>query len=217
MFKLTHQHGFNKQRVRPLTSVSYVANAPGANITSVDLTGLTLRAGDLLVLLWHAENGDSFVLPSGFTLIGSIDDAAEMSAAYKISDGTETAVAVPFNSDFNTAQVMQFRGDVPILSVTVAGYQSVVTSGNPASQTILSGSGVAPVLVIADFMPPVPTTPADAALSPTTGASSTGSAAADNFEFAMFAIWNTAPINTACDIGDRGSFNGMQSFYVSLA
>lgn len=218
MLKLNHLHGFNKQRARPLRELDYVDNAFSSNSTTVDLTALAPRHGDLLVLLWHAEDGTNWVLPSGWTFINEIDDAREMAAAYKISNGTETSVTVAHDS-FTDTQVMLFRGDVPILSVTAAGYQAVVTSGNPANHNIASGSGTAPVLVIADFTASGGTDEGDIALSPTTGASSTGFAYVETSgaDLAAFAIWEASPINTACDVGDRGSFTGMQSFYLSLA
>lgn len=217
MFKLSHRHGFNAAGLPPLTSLSYVANVADGDVPILSLAGLSIQPiTDLLILLWHAPNGGVWSTPSGWSLIGQINDAREMAAAYKIANGSEVSVAVDDTAG-NDVQVMQFRGNGAINNVVSAGYQSVVTSGNPGAQTINSGSGTPPVLVIADFHCAGATDSGDVALSPTTGASSTGFATLNANDLAAYAIWDAAPINSGCDVGDRGSFTGMQSFYLSLS
>jgi hypothetical protein len=214
MLALTNLVGFASQgELTPLSSLTFVRSQNYENTAAIDLSAFDIEDGDFMVLIWHAENDTTYVAPAGWPLIGFLDDAVDMAASSRIMNGTETGVTVSDEGGWLNVCILHFRGNVKILSATPAGWQGVATSGNPGNQTINAQNGVAPVLVIASYTCDGASDAGDRAMTPTETATIQVSA----FDMVDYLIFNTNPVVTNCDIGDRGAFTGMQSFYVSLA
>lgn len=168
------------------------------------------QAGDLAVASVQTFGG-SLVTPSGWTLLYSNTSVREARGACKILDGTETTAN--FNSGsttFTDGGVAIFRPSRVLASLSAAGWQSQGTSANPTAQTVTSGSGIAPLVVIGF---------AHTAAGSVTGFSTQSPAFDDvlsnNPEFFLgYKIYNSNPVNHSVDMDDGGSNNVLASGYI---
>ena len=135
-----------------ITSLSQFATANSGGST-VTWPG-SIQNGDLAVLFDFSSGGSTpaKVVPTGFTevvLSGSpTSSVSRVVMALRICDGTETGNITGMTSGGVAVgkNLHIMRADVPITAAVAAGGRIDTTGGNPASQTLLSGSGVAPLV-----------------------------------------------------------------------
>jgi hypothetical protein len=201
-----------------MATISQVASATSAATT---VTGpASIIAGDLLVLLDMAFNATlpASTVPSGFTIIWDQNDTVSQRTimSYKIATGAEASASLTgmAGSALVNKQLYVFRGDSAIAAVSVLDVDSQFTSGNPTAQTITSGSGVAPLVVLAGYS-------ADTAINPRTF--TVGGVAAKDGELAhgvlaylAYKIYNAAPANVVIDMDDEGGSNNLGGCYIQV-
>jgi len=122
-----------------------------------------VRSGDLLVFADVVESEFNSVkpleiVPSGFTLIMTIvgisSDDMRWSIYYKIANGTESGTVLTGmtgGSDRRRKQLILFRGNKPISSVTIGSLVSQQNIRVPLSTTITSSGGTTPFIIIAFY------------------------------------------------------------------
>ena len=197
----------------------------GGSVTSVSLFASTITntsslaypasiaAGDVAVILDFSRGVP--VLPSGFTNIPGADSGGpngQTRASYRILDGSETG-SVSVMSDTDSGAVMLvFRGDVPITTVTPAGWTAEASAtSSPATQLVPSGSGAAPLAVFGII---------GAGTSSTTfGTVSPSFDAVLGSDEARLAykIYNASPADVSVGGNDNGNGNGMASGYIAFS
>jgi hypothetical protein len=219
--------GFWAKRSTPtITTMTYVANTVSEG-TTITLPA-TINAGDLLVLIQCASDGDvgapADVTPSGgwadiptsvsaTTGSGSI----RLSGKYKIADGTEdSAVTTGMNGSLADGKVAwQFRGNLAIATLSLGAAVGDATANNPAQQTILASSGTPPVVGITGFCdatgsPAV--SPRTTSITPDHEISTTGGAAGVLWSHDY--VQNSSPANYTFDMDDEGASQGIFGFYI---
>jgi len=149
--------------------------------------------------------------PTNFTNIfykNTLNNSGQ--ADIKLADGSESGSITGMNANVNNwKSLIIVRGDRPIKGYTVSSVNSEATSGNPVLQTVTSGSGVPPLIVVgvyganAAVSPRTFSTTADAEISPATN------------HYLAYKVYNTSPANTNVDQDDEG-VNVLGSFYVSF-
>jgi hypothetical protein len=143
--------------VNPLTNVIHLGSASGsgANWTIPSY----VAAGDFAFVLQYAENASSIpalVTPSGFTSLGSATLAgtnfdSRVAAAWKILQaGDASSVITGMNGNqLNLKRMHLFRwqrGQISTVTVSIGGL--VMTTANPALQTVNIAGQATPILVI---------------------------------------------------------------------
>lgn len=190
--------------------------------TSIAIPG-TVQAGDLIVFLDSGQStsapapGDTY--ESGFTAIASAvsgggTGTARVSLSCKIATGAEadgSITGITGNGSFERSGLLIFRGDAPIASMTAASVNNPgSTDGNPAEQTVTSGSGTPPLVVLAVYrstaaIDPRGFSPAkDGEINPVTSL------------YLAYRIYNASPANVAVDMDDEGNSNILMSCYVAV-
>jgi hypothetical protein len=194
-----------------LTSLSQVLSATSLAATITVPAGV--QGGDLLVLLDNALGATvpATVIPTGFTSIGNINDGgqARQILSYKIADGSEASTSITgMDSTSETKALYVFRGDAPITSASPASVNGEATTGNPVSQTVTSGSGLAPLIVIGGYG-------ANVAVSPRTmSPAKDGEINPSTVMYLAYKIYNLSPSDVSVDMDDEG-INYLQSCYIA--
>lgn len=203
-----------------VSTLSQPTGKTATSTTSTITVPTGIQKGDLLYLKDTSINVSSpasTVVPSGFNTISNISASTLFSirqiVSYKIADGTESSTNLTgMNGDtFNDKELIVFRGDVAITSVTVSGtVNGNATTGDPASQSTTASGGTAPLIVLAAYGSNGTVTtrtfsPAEDAELQASGRSST-----------KYKIYNSSPADTTVDMGDYGT-NGLQSFYLECS
>lgn len=164
----------------PVTSLSFVTSA-NANVASITIPA-TAQAGDLAVLYQTAADSSAVptdTLPSGFTSLGSVtgdygSGFSLNSLSYKILTAGEPGTSITGSSGSAGSRklIAIFRPNVPINTVTTGTASTEFTTGDPATQTILTGGAGVPQLVFAQVYgaaaPTINQSPASAITSMTT-------------------------------------------------
>ena len=185
--------------------------------TSAGSTNITFPAGieanDLIVVYqynWDLGSTPTAVTPSGFTnVVSDSSGLARMILSWKKATGSESgSLAGMSGSDDRAIKLMYvFRGGS---SYTANDIDSELTDSDPASQTILSGSGSTPLVAIATYG------------SLSSGTSFTFSPSEDgsisdtdvNADVHMaYKIYNESPSNITADMADLGASNHVASLY----
>jgi len=190
MLQANHLIGFGVGGGFSQLSFSFSDTSPDSGIT-------TPNPGDLMVVF-------GIDAPDGFTvLIGS-----NPNISYKISDGTETSLSSP-------GILIVFSGNESISTVVDNDGDSEETEGNPAPQTVTSGSGVPPLLVLGAYFTdggavnPRSFSPAK---DGEVNASLSGADA-----WLAYKIYNASPDDVTVDMDDEGSGNRLFSIYLELS
>ncbi len=210
----------------PLTLAGQAsANAQGTSGTAATIACPTVIAGDLIVLYNIVENGDGVtptaVAPSGFTTArnDSVNPPGGRALCwYKIAAGTEsgsTLTGMVSSADplptVNAILVATFRGSRPIASVSLQSAAGQATQSNPSAQVVTSGSGVAPLIVIAAATGTANLT--GFSFSPSSDGNTTTSGSISTLQWK---IYNSSPVDVTVDFGDRGT-NYLQTFYLACS
>ena len=190
-----------------------------ANSTAATITApANIQPGDLLVLWQSAANIGSpptLVQPTGFTTISNQPaGGTRFNMCYKIADGTEDGATLT-GMDASAAgsdakSLLQFRGNIPITSVSVVDLETQFTLGNPTSQTVNASGGQAPLIVLAGYdstnaIDPRTFTPAK------DGEINSGV----NHYFA-WKIYNSSPADVTVDMDDEGD-NALHTYYLACS
>ena len=208
----------------PLTTISVHASAVTATQTVV--IPATVIAGDLLVLLDYARNGNTGaptdVVFTNFTRLttnqlfdtsSTEDERAVLS--YKIAVGADAGATITgMTGALQRGKALYvFRGDVPISSVTPSTVSQQVTSGNPTAQTVAASGGAPPLVILGAYN-------STNAVSPRTF--TVGGLAAKDGEingvttsYLAYKIYNASPADASIDMDDEGT-NMLASCYLGL-
>lgn len=223
MLTVTNLTGFGAKAVTAAT-VSSISQNASANVAGGSLTApADINAGDLLVFFDTGVNigaaPDASAVPSGFTEIltdslGGSDDA-RMTLSYKIADGTEGSSSLTgMTHDFEVKLLYTYRGDIAISSVNIVDTDSEITDGNPTSQTIASGSGSAPLVVVAGYT-------SSGVVNPRTFSPAKDGEIGENdtaIEGSLaYKIYNSSPANVSIDMDDEGVSNGLCGCYIECS
>lgn len=191
-----------------------LAQQASSTSTGLTITLPTTIAGDVMVIFNTASNNagaPAAITPSGFTSILNVTAGnVRATAFYKKADGTEggTTVAVMNGGITKDAMCYTFRGTPAVNSISPTGVQNEVTSNDPAGQTVGSGSGVAPLIVMCGYRSTAAVSPRT--FSPAKGGEINSSANA----FLAFLIQNTTAADVSVDMDDEGNDNVLASFYL---
>jgi hypothetical protein len=221
MFILNQLAGFGVIPAGGLTSIAQQASASASSGTTI--TWPAVAAGDIAVLFDVAANASGFptaVTPTGFTNMCNVTGSSLQRAMmhFKLCDGTETGTLTCMNGALvNRRSMVTFRGTPAITSATHGGAQNgSIGDTNPGGFTIASGSGVAPLIVVAGYY-------AAAAVDPRTFTVG-GIAAKDgeisfisNFEYQAWKIYLSGPADVTIDMDDEGNRNTIQGAYISVS
>lgn len=193
-----------------------VGNSATSSTTTI--TCPAVNEGDLIVMLDRAEGMSvpTTAIPTDFVSVVNTNDGAyfRQILSYKIAVGTEggTSLTGMVGSDYTYKGIWTFVGDVAITAVSALSAVGQATDGNPSAQTVTSGSGVAPLVVLGcatsykDNTSVLSMTPSeDATLSP------------DASWWLGYKIYNSSLANVAVDMADAGYENCLQSCYLQVS
>ena len=200
-----------------LTSIS---QQDSATATGTDVTGPAgIESGDLIVILDMAFgfSTPTSVLASGFTeIVDFTDGNGKVILSYKIADGSEASATLAGMNGFSNQDekaLYTFRGDVPITSVNVQSANSQITNGNPTSQTVTSGSGTPPLIVLGGY-----TSIDSSPVSPRTmSPAKDGEINSSSNHYLAYKIYNSSPANVSVDMNDEGDGNALCSCYIECS
>jgi hypothetical protein len=181
----------------------------GKGNSSSKLIPATSVAGDLAVLLDTAVNNSTTTptatVPTGFTSL--------ITSTGSVSGGG-TSVSGLSGSGSSRYIILVFRSTSTISSFTANSTHGQVTSTDPTSQSVTSGSSaIRPTLVIAQWMN------SDFDISPRLTTPSLGGEVANGTQqYGQYKIYNTGDTLSNHTIGmdDEGRLNGLQSLYLTL-
>lgn len=200
-----------------ITSLSQFATAQSSGTTVA--WPASVQNGDLAVLFDFSTGGSTptKVVPSNFTeivLFGTPSSSvSRVVASLRICDGTETGnITGMASGGIGVGKNLHIlRADVPIVSATAAGGQIETTGGNPASQTLLSGAGIAPLVNFAARGGAGNTFSVE---SPALVAKLTNSLI--NM-VSGYRDYISAPVDNTFDATDAGSINWLASVYIEIS
>jgi hypothetical protein len=219
---LTQQHGFNaRRRSATLTSLVQQASANATGTGNPAVTMPTVIAGDIAVWQDRAVNSGSTppasAVPSGFTQIATsavnVTAGARLTTAIKRCDGTESGTSLTGMSGTGTnrRQVVTFRGNVPVASISVQDAASEGTDNNPAAQVVNASGQVTPILLIGSYT-------ASSAVDPRgmTPAKDGELQGPTNIQWLAWKFYNvgSTPADVTVDMDDESVDNNLHSCYV---
>lgn len=204
-----------------VSSITFHASAT-ADATTITIPA-TVQDGDFAVLFDFAggSSAPSDVTPSGWTsnanLAGLISGGFSFRSriSYRILTAAlaGTSVTGMVSGGATAAKVMLvFRPNVAASTLTLGDPATGATSGNPASQTLTSGSGAAP-LVALGFAASYNNSPTFSTASPAFG----GEVASGTVTRAGYKIYNSSPSNHTVDMNDLGTNNVLSTLYLEVA
>lgn len=203
-----------------VTSLSYVTEDGGIS-TTVTIPA-SAAVGDLAILVNAARGASApaLVTPAGWTNLVNMADAAQrITAHYKVlASGEPGSVLTGMDGSFaETLQILIFRPNAPINTVTPSTFSSQVTGADPTLQTVSASGQTVPLLVLGCLTDQEITAPAFSTASPAFDAeiaeAGSGSAIAIR---TGYKIYNSSPADHSVDMADEGSGNGLWSGYLKL-
>lgn len=201
-----------------LGTVSYVTHTIAH--TSSTVTGsASIQSGDLLI---YSDRGygkavPTEVIPTGFTLISSIEDGIDTRhmLSYKIATGSEASTAITGFDTFGGIKILAvFRAESAFSSIDVQDVAGQATGANPAAQVVESGSGTAPILALGAFgsyQNDIAETMSGATFIEVSGAGSSGERSTLGYRIM------TTPSDVTVDMPDEGGSNTLISCYLNLS
>ena len=202
-----------------VTSISFVAS--NTSTTGSVTVPSSARSGDFALFIDRDGNATgtppSQVSPSGWDFIDTIaatvtGGSARSSIFHKILTSSDPGATVTgMNNGFARKIILVFRPDCGITSVTIGSYAEYLANGTN-SQTITSGSGAAPLVVIAHMACNVGQTLNTRSFTPTQDATVSSAASQE----ARYKIYNSSPANVTAALSASRGGNTLQSFYFSL-
>ena len=197
------------------TSMTFQTSAI-SNAATLALPG-TIQVGDVLVLADLAEGSatPTQVIPTGWTSLSTITSGVRrQSMAAKIAqagDAGSTITGINGNSS-NQKALAVFR---PNIAATALNVRSVFggqgTNADPTAQTVASGSGVAPLIVLGAYGSNGAISPRSLTISGTEAKDGEVANSQGNLQlYLAYKIFNSSPANAVIDMGDHGT-NFLQS------
>lgn len=219
----------------PYPRPKFFASATSVGTTITGPAGIT--AGNLLVmvdLVWGGSSPTTAV-PTGFSAISNVTNSNRRQIlSYKVADGTEagaTLTGMTAGAFITRKSLICFRGGKKITTASSNDPDGILTA-DPSAQTITSGSGTAPLVVIGAYtshMTSVGTTgPIDPRTFTVSGSpakdgefENTGTNSSDLWS-SVWIAWkvyfhNQTPANVVVDMENEGSANGLQSCYIAVS
>jgi hypothetical protein len=202
-----------------ITTLSYITHTTTTTPT-ISFPASGVETGDLIVISSWGENtsggsGPADVTPSEFTSIGTLVNGGgrvRASAFYKIAEGDEDGTTVTgINGNIESHVLIQYRANLPIVSLTASTPVSTGVIGNPAQQTIAASAGTPPVLGIAMFC----NMAASSSINPrTTSITPDHSINPSTHHYVHDYIQNSSPADYTFDMDDEGDGNNLFGFYI---
>lgn len=200
-----------------ITKLSLVGNT--SSVTNSIAYPSGSRSGDLALYFDKCQATGVAVIPTGYTTIvsnGAVGSPnISVVSAYKVltsSDLSANVVGSNATTDANDAKyLLVVRPDNSISGIDSRSINSQYTTGDPASQTITSSAGTAPLISIFQLAS------TGAVTSPTPPSGFTLITVAGNEHYILYRLTNTAiaAANSSYDQADHGS-NCPQSFYIEI-
>lgn len=174
----------------------------------------TIQNGDLLVLYDSAlsTGTPTAVTPTGFTTIlnQSPISTRRIICSYKIATNSDASATITgMSGNLNVAKILLVFSTKGIASASVFDVAFERSDGDPAAQTITSGSGKAPLVAIAF----VRNQSNNYSMTPTQDGvvENTGQG-----QFGLYKIYNSSPEDVTVDTNDGGNNNLLMSFYIEI-
>lgn len=175
----------------------------------------TIQNGDLLVLYDSALSSSgtpTAVTPTGFTTIlnQSPISTRRIICSYKIATNSDASATITgMSGNLNVAKILLVFSTKGIASASVFDVAFERSDGDPAAQTITSGSGKAPLVAIAF----VRNQSNNYSMTPTQDGvvENTGQG-----QFGLYKIYNSSPEDVTVDTNDGGNNNLLMSFYIEI-
>lgn len=200
-----------------ITSITQISGTK-SNAETISWPG-GLQVGDVAVLFDFAVNSSgplSNVVPTNFTEIGTGSNmtgpTCRYNVSYKVLDGLEagTFAGLSGNSS-NFKNLHVFRPNRPATEVLPKNPLSQLSNNDPTAQLCPSGSGDAPLIVMAAVGGSSSNFTVE---SPALTAKMTN--AALTTLVTGYKVYASAPADHTFDCGDAGSVNLLASFYLEL-
>ena len=171
----------------------------GVPIASVTPTGVT---GWTALSLYNSVPRNDIAIFAWGKILQSGDAGASVT-------GTNTAAT----TGYRRKTVLVFRRSTGFFTSFSAALSvnNEGTSGNPAAQTVTSGSGISPLLVLSTARG------TQAIVSYTFTPTQDGSISNGTTVVSRYKIYNSSPSNVTVDCGDVGDSTMLQSFYVQMS
>lgn len=204
-----------------VAAVTTLTQVDSATSTAATITvPASVVEGDILVLVDMAISlfsSPSKVVPGDFTEVRS-----EVILASNIGVRLTTSVKLATSSDGGTSKTGQdggfldnkimcvYRGDIPVTSITVGATNGQATGGNPSSQTVLSGAGTPPLVVIGAYG-------CNGTTDPRTMSPAKDGEANSGQCYQAWKIYNSSPANVSVDMDDEGNQNAIISTFIEAS
>lgn len=208
--------GSTRRRLELVDSASVTGISPTLTLPS------SIQPGDLVVVMMAMGAFDGSEptggnLPSGWTDVAKIRaGASAVRSFYRIAT-SETAGSivtgfstVPEAQAFIVCLVFRF-GASAISLANFYSHSGQITNSNPPTMTVTSGSGAAPLIVLA-----IARNPSGSGFS-TFNPSPDGGVISGSAYIYAYKIFNSAPVDVVIDTPDGGTANILQSFYIQVS
>ena len=211
-----------------LLTISYISSVTSTTSTITAMSNI--NSGDLLVFFGFSFNNEvsipNNVTPSGFTLISNHSDSYDPEsygrwvAYYKIANGTEDGSTLTGMSAYlDRKQLIQFRANSPISTVTPLDVTTVASSNTSISNVIYSEDTKLPSIIMAfygtQFYPEGTPSITYSGESPTATISDTA-----NRVLSKFTTKNVGEsinnVNTSIYNNSNAEISGLIGFYLQL-
>jgi len=210
---MTFGLGLVAKIVSGLQTLTFIASSTSTTGASHTLMS-NIDPGDVLVFWNRARNNVGAPVaftPTGFTnVINASGGNSRAMMSVKVATGSEDGAGVgAMNGGLDNDSIcLQFRGDVPVVSINSQSLNSQVTDSAPSNQTITSSGGIAPLISWAGW-------------ASTGGITSRGFSPAKDGEvnastdcYSAYKIYNASPADITVSANDDGSDNCMASAYL---
>ena len=199
--------------------ISSMTNPANTTSTSSSLTASSnVQRGDVLIILDWADNTSGTptdVSITGYTKLHTVSGSFDRcNLWYRVSDGTEASASYTCmnGTNWNHKIFSVFRPNAMVVSVTAKSPVGTVTDSNPGSQTITSGSGTAPLLVLATWND----TDSSSAISPRTQSPTMTEVSLNTHSYLGWIFYASSPSNQSFDMDDEGNANTLVGGYLEL-
>jgi len=193
--------------------ISLVTSAVSTAISMTAPGGI--HAGDLLVWWNRARNNVGppvALVPAGFTSIVNFTSTNSRGiSAYRIADGAEIGFNAMNGGLQKDEMLYVFRGTSPISSVSVQSLHSEGTDNDPASQSVTSGSGLSPLVVLGCYGS------TGAVNTRTFSPAKDGEINSSTSAYLAYKIYNSSPADETIDMNDEGTDNTLASYYLQCS
>jgi hypothetical protein len=201
--------------LKSATTVKLLSFIDSATSTGTTITvPSTAQSGDIIVLTDTAlatSGVPSTAVPTGFTIISNLSSLTSrtiLSYFVSTSNLASTSLTGMVGTSSANKVLAVFRLNTGVLTNTLSSVNGEFTAGDPVAQTVTSGSGSPPLVVIASYR--------QATATSQTFSPSADAVVAQGAVALRYKIYNNSPANVTVDMGDGGAVNILQSCYISF-